>query len=580
MINQNPNSDYSIGLYVRNSDVKQDTQEGTIKNQEQRLREFVQLRNLSGNFGKVVGVYIDRSLSGKNMQRPALQKLMSDVVEKRVDLILVSELSRISRNMRDFLGFWDLLKEHKCSFSSLRENVDTSNAAGEMVLRTIVNIAQFEREQTRERIVASTQARSKRGLYNGGSIPFGYNIIKDKPGYLEVIPEEAAIVNKAFDAFLKIGTLNATAKWLNENNIKPNKIVRGGQRARTGHFHYGNLHYILRNKAYKGAKTYKDGENWAESQAVWEAIISPEKFDQVQEILSKNYRRKKPFTKTRWPYTLSGLIYCLKCQNVLCGKSAHGRSQKYGYYEHGWASRRGSVLVKDALKCSPHRVSAEKLEVVVNDSIKKLFTNEGFAQSLMARAHRLHQNDSSQRELARLKKIASGCEGHETALTARLAELPLNVSAATIYKQLAEIQKAREEAENSILILEVKSQHKGAAPAKFEAYKAFLATIERGFKESSLAEWRSVLINQLIHRIEIGEDRVKIHYHAGQKWIEMGLEGKKKPSHPTFLKNIGSRTLQNGGPERDRTADLYTASVALSQLSYGPLLNLQYTAYL
>ena len=55
--------------------------------------------------------------------------------------------------MRDFLSFWDLLKEHKCGFSSLRENVDTSNAAGEMVLRTIVNIAQFEREQTRERIL-------------------------------------------------------------------------------------------------------------------------------------------------------------------------------------------------------------------------------------------------------------------------------------------------------------------------------------------------------------------------------------------------------------------------------------------
>ena len=77
MNNTNPN--YKIALYIRNSDQKQDTEEGTVKNQEQRLREFVKLKNLSGNFGKVAGVYADRSLSGKNMRRPSVQKLMGDV---------------------------------------------------------------------------------------------------------------------------------------------------------------------------------------------------------------------------------------------------------------------------------------------------------------------------------------------------------------------------------------------------------------------------------------------------------------------------------------------------------------------
>ena len=139
------NQNYQIALYIRNSDQKQDTEEGTVKNQEQRLREFVKLKNLSGNFGKVVGIYTDRSLSGKNMRRPAVQRLMGDVESGKVNLILMSELSRISRNMRDFLQFWDFLKGHKCGLLSLRENIDTSNAAGEMVLRTIINIAQFEK---------------------------------------------------------------------------------------------------------------------------------------------------------------------------------------------------------------------------------------------------------------------------------------------------------------------------------------------------------------------------------------------------------------------------------------------------
>ena len=176
------NQNYRIALYIRNSDQKQDTEEGTVKNQEQRLREFVKLKNLSGNFGKVAGIYTDRSISGKNMQRPAVQQLMGDVESGKVNLILMSELSRISRNMRDFLQFWDFLKDYKCGLLSLRENIDTSNAAGEMVLRTIINIAQFEREQTRERIVANNRVRSKRGLSNGGPLPLGYKLIKDKTG--------------------------------------------------------------------------------------------------------------------------------------------------------------------------------------------------------------------------------------------------------------------------------------------------------------------------------------------------------------------------------------------------------------
>ena len=563
MITQNVNPSYKIGLYVRNSNAKQDTPEGTVKNQEQRLREFVQLKSLSGDFGKIVGVYIDRSLSGKNMERPSLQRLMSDVSEEKINLILVSELSRISRSMRDFLSFWDLLKEHKCGFSSLRENVDTSNAAGEMVLRTIVNIAQFEREQTSERILANTKARSKRGLTNGGTIPLGYKAIPDKPGYLAIDPEWIEVVKKAFDAFLKIEMLNPTAKWLNKNNIRPRQRVEGGGQARLGYFHIGNLHYLLKNKTYKGVREYQDGENLVEVPAVWEGIIAPEKFDKVQGILSKNHRRRKPFTKTRWPYTLSGLTYCLKCQGVLCGKSAHGGYRKYGYYEHGWASKRGSAMVKNIFKCDPHRVPAEKLEAVIDEHVKELLNNEDFARSLIEEGHRIHRDNSGHRELIRLKKMVSGYESHETALVARLAELPADVSAAPIYKQLKEIQEVKEKAENSVLELASKGCYGGDEPAILEDYQTFLAVIKWGMEQNSSKEWKSKVIAQLIGKIEVGTDRVKIHWRTGQEWLKTELEGKKKPSSSVFFKNICSRTLHNGGSNWTRTNDLILIRDAL-----------------
>ena len=548
MITVNANPNYKISLYVRNSDIKQDTVEGTIKNQEQRLKEFVKLKNLSGDFGKVMGVYIDRSLSGKNMQRPALQRLMGDVREEKTNLILVSELSRISRNMRDFLSFWDLLKEYKCGFSSLRENVDTSNAAGEMVLRTIVNIAQFEREQTRERVIANTLARSKRGLYNGGTVPLGYQLAEDRPGYLEINQEEAELVRMAFDAFLRFESLNATAKWLNENNFRPPKIVRGGgQCVRQCQFHCGSLHYLLRNKAYKGVRSYKDGDTLKEAPAVWRAIVEVEKFDRVQEIMGENYsKRRKPFTDTRWPYTLSGLTYCLTCKDVICGKSAHGRTKKYGYYEHTWASKRGASLVKESLKCDPHRVPAEKLETAVNAAVEKLFYDKSFALSIIGEAHKAQENNSNHKELARIKKLITGLRGHEDALIARVAELPISVSATPFYRRLEQVQTAKEKAEDSVLEIEQGLFDERRIPAGIEDYQSFLRLVGKVFKSESVAEGRSKLFKRLIHKIEIGTDRVKIHFNVSKSAISGVLGGKKMPSSQKNLQNNGSRALTIG----------------------------------
>ena len=555
MISQSENPKYKIALYVRNSDIKQDTLEGTVKNQEQRLREFVKLKNLSGDFGKVVGVYIDRSLSAKDMQRPALQRLMADVREGKVNLILASELSRISRNMMDFLSFWDLLKEYKCGFSSLRENVDTSNAAGEMVLRTIVNIAQFEREQTRERVLANTVARAKRGLYNGGTVPLGYRLVKDKPGYLDINPEEAEVVRTAFDAFLKFESLNATAKWLNKNNFRPNKIVRGGgQCVRQGQFHCSNLQRLLRNKTYIGLKRYKEGDVWKTAPALWKAVVEEEKFNRVQALMTENYEKKrKPFTDTRWPYTLSGLAYCIKCKSVMCGKSAHGRKRKYGYYEHSWASKRGSALVKGALKCDPHRVPAEKLEAAVNCIVEKLLYNESFARGIIEEAHKAQGDDPSQKELVRLKKLVTGLGGHEKALVARVAELPPNVSAAAFYKQLEEVQTAKEKAEASILELEQGRCMVNKTPAAFKDYRSFLGLARKTFEQESGAEERSKLFKRLIHRIEIGTDRVRVHLYASDDVIRGSLGGEKSPPRLPFVvwgekkfKNSGSTILTVG----------------------------------
>jgi DNA invertase Pin-like site-specific DNA recombinase len=121
-LNKVEDKEFRVGIYVRNSDEKQDKEEGTIKNQRLRLSEWVDTRNknkFDQFYGEVAEIYEDRSLSAKDMNRPMLKKLLRDVQKGKINLILVNELSRISRNTKDFNEIWHFLKQHDCKFVSL-----------------------------------------------------------------------------------------------------------------------------------------------------------------------------------------------------------------------------------------------------------------------------------------------------------------------------------------------------------------------------------------------------------------------------------------------------------------------------
>ena len=170
-------TNFKIAFYIRCSTEEQGLHanpEGTIKNQEQRLRYEVDAKNRAFKFGKVVSVFVEDGVSAKDTKRPALQRMLKAIELGEINLVMVTEYSRLSRNMRDFSAMWELFKSYKCSVISLRENFDTSTAAGEMMLYNMANLAQYERRMTSERVTLSRLDRAQRGLFNGGIIPLGY----------------------------------------------------------------------------------------------------------------------------------------------------------------------------------------------------------------------------------------------------------------------------------------------------------------------------------------------------------------------------------------------------------------------
>lgn len=553
---------HKIAIYIRVSTEEQaENPEGSIKSQEQRLRTHVQLKNMESNYGEIVGVYIDRAKSGKNTNRPELQRMLQAIVQQEVTLVMVTELSRLSRSIKDFCEIWDLMRAHDCQFQSLREQFDTTSAAGEMVLYTIANIAQFERRQVSERVTANLQARSARGLYNGGVIPVGYTLSADKKGWLIIDPEQADIVRKAFKKFLEIESVTETAKWLNTNGYRmKTQTDGGGNRARLSYFTLGNLSAILRNKAYIAVKVYKAKDTYKEVPAVWHPILDENTFERAQSLLLK-LQRKKPDSEHRYPYLLAGLVDCATCGDRLCGKSAHGNAGKIAYYEHSWATRKQSYLVKNILSCTPHRISAKTLEPIIWAKVEELLKNPGIAEGLIRDAQVAYESQNHQIEIKKIKDKVLALTSQIDALTERLAQLPKSISAASIFKQMEKIEELRQLEQAKIDTLE--REHGGTEfPVSYTSYTAFLKGLHHLTHRPDSIPHRARIIQKLIKQIEVKPDGLRVHYYVGKTRIEGELAQasssaslKRQRDYSNFFLVPGSNKLTSGAPTRTRTWD-------------------------
>ncbi len=561
---------FKIGAYIRVSTEEQaENPEGSIKNQEERLKSAVKYKNTDSDFGEIVSVYIDRAKSGKDTNRPELQRLLSAIRRKEITFVIVTELSRLSRSIKDFSAIWEMMQEHECKFMSLRENFDSSTASGEMVLFSLANIAQYERRQVAERVNANIQARAERGLYNGGVVPLGYKLIADKKGYLDIDKEQAEIVRAAFDVFLKQGSLAEAAKWLNQNGYRYKQQMQGGGiKPRLGYFTIQNLHNILRNKAYVGVRVYKVKGEARETKAVWGPIIDLHTFQKAGELLSRNFRRYKPHSEKRYPFLLSGIIKCATCNERLSGKSAWGNGGKIPYYEHAWATKKQACIVKKVFACTPHRILAKKAEPLVWDKVIEILANPKIAAAIIEKAKVMHSKRTQGTEVKRIKAKIIGAKSQLEALAERLSELPKGISASHIYKQMEKLEKLKDEDEVRLREAE-KNNGSVEMPVALNTYQVFLSGLKTMMGDvCSDPKTKSDIIRKLIHKIEVTNDSLKVHYYVGGDYIdgeramarslvlvpELGEQGNDvaSQSEGSGKYNIfdfsGSSTLTNGVP--------------------------------
>lgn len=268
--------------------------------------------------------YDDGGFSGGSTDRPALQALLDDVKARKIDIIVVYKVDRLTRSLADFAKLVELFDAHGVSFVSVTQQFNTTTSMGRLTLNVLLSFAQFEREVTSERIRDKIAASKKKGIWVGGPLPLGYTMKDDK---VAVIDEEAERVRHIFTRYLQLGSVHALMHDLREHKIvSKQRLLKTGVMRGGVPFGRGALSYLLRNRFYIGEVSYK-GQVYPGEQS---AILDRELFDRVQKSLSEQWGHH---TRTRSPFThlLIGLIFD-DAGHPMAPTQARKNGRSYSYY--------------------------------------------------------------------------------------------------------------------------------------------------------------------------------------------------------------------------------------------------------
>src|SRR6202163_2265287 len=204
------------------------------------------IRSQAGEGWRLVkSAYDDGGLSGGTMERPALQRLLGDINQGLIDVVVVYKVDRLTRSLADFAKLVEIFDAHGVSFVSVTQSFNTTTSMGRLTLNVLLSFAQFEREVTGERIRDKIAASKKKGIWMGGVVPLGYRV---ETRALHVVEEHAAIVRTLFQKYLALGSVVVLKQQLDaENILLPIRMDGKGKTSGGGMYSRGHIYKILSN---------------------------------------------------------------------------------------------------------------------------------------------------------------------------------------------------------------------------------------------------------------------------------------------------------------------------------------------
>lgn len=315
---------YSVGIYIRLS--KEDTHLGeseSVQNQKLLLMKYVKELEYS-----LFDVYIDDGYTGTNFDRPAFKRLIQDIEDKKVNMVITKDLSRLGR---DYIGTGEFIEKwfpsHQVRYIALTDNIDTAfdSANNDIApFKSILN-DMYARDLSKK-IRTALRTKQREGKWVGGISPFGYKVDPNDKNHLVIDPCESKIVKRIFLLFLKGYKVNQIKNILNKENVPTFSITRN--RENCGLWSETTIRKILKNELYTGdmiqnrrrrvnykyRKIINNPMNeWIRKENTHTPLISKEEFKQVQKLLYQHHQRRDK----KEIYLLDGLLICNECKHTI-----------------------------------------------------------------------------------------------------------------------------------------------------------------------------------------------------------------------------------------------------------------------
>jgi site-specific DNA recombinase len=246
--------------------------------------------------------YDDGGYSGGSTDRPDLQRLLDDIRARKIDVIVVYKVDRLTRSLADFAKLVELFDAHSVSFVSVTQQFNTTTSMGRLTLNVLLSFAQFEREVTSERIRDKIAASKRKGLWVGGNLPLGYEM---KEGKIAIVEEDAELVRSIFRRYLELGGVNELVRDLSDRNIKTKTRQLSTGATRGGiPFGRGSLYYLLGNRFYIGEVKYKDEILPGEQPPIMDRVL----FEAVREKSLAQWSHRT-VVRNKSDHLLAGLLF-------------------------------------------------------------------------------------------------------------------------------------------------------------------------------------------------------------------------------------------------------------------------------
>ena len=391
----------NAALYYRLSrDDGGDAESNSIQTQRMMLQRFAKEQAFI-----VKDEYIDDGYSGTSFERPSFKRMVTDIEEGKIDIVICKDLSRLGRNNALVAYYTEMyFIDNDVRFIAINDGIDTAKGDNEiMPFKSVIN--EYYARDISRKVRSAKRARALNGEHHAGRAPYGYQKDPQNKHKLVIDDEAAEVVRTIFQMCADGHSIYAICKHLFEGRIltpsalefqRTGKLSKGIDHDQPWDWRYRSIDTILRNQVYLGhmvnnrqtTKSFKNHsivrlpqEEWIIVEGTHAPLIKPEQFEKVQRILKVKERPNKKLGSNLFV----GLIFCADCGKPLTYSST--KEMRGGEGGFNCSGYRHSYRSKDGERCTPHNTPYKPLREAVlgylNHVLAASFNQQDFLQNMV-----------------------------------------------------------------------------------------------------------------------------------------------------------------------------------------------------